>query len=348
MNDVPPPAGGPAGPEDAARATAPSDPVGGARRSLDRRLLGLEPTEDPCRTSFVLAPDLCRPDGALFGGTALAAALAMLERASDRPALWATVQFVASAEAGERVDLQATFGARGGYIDQLQVRGTVGDRVVFEAVGSAATGRPGGITGTGVVMPAVRPPEECPPHLGPGGVMAEAMSRAGHHRMTDYREALRIEDEPVERADDGGVGATGRQPGNPAGRGAVPGVGGQVLLWARVLDETATTAAKLGFLGDMVPLAVCRAAGAVGAGTSLDNSIRIARLVDTEWVLLDLQAHAAVDGYGYGVGHLWSPDGTLLATSSQTAKLFDIAAMLRRRGAAEAGGAPPSGALPPP
>ena len=43
---------------------------------------------------FVLAPHLCRHDGVLFGGTALAVTLAAFELVSERPSLWATVQFV--------------------------------------------------------------------------------------------------------------------------------------------------------------------------------------------------------------------------------------------------------------
>ena len=104
------------------------------------------------------------------------------------------------------------------------------------------------------------------------------------------------------------------------------------------MGEPTTTSAKLGFLGDMVPLGVCLAAGVDGVGTSLDNSIRISERVDSEWILLDLQGHAARDGYGYGIGHMWSPDGRLIATSSQTAKLFDVAELIRRHRARAAQG----------
>ena len=103
-------------------------------------------------------------------------------------------------------------------------------------------------------------------------------------------------------------------------------------MWARIHGETATTAAKLGFLADMVPVAVCRAAGVMGAGTSLDNSLRVGRLVDSEWVLLDHEGHAADGGYGHGLVHLWSPDGVLMATGSQTAKLFSIESFQARDG----------------
>ena len=38
----------------------------------------------------------------------------------------------------------------------------------------------------------------------------------------------------------------------------------------------------------------------------------------TEWVLCDIRIQALVDGYGQGVAYLWSEDGTLLATASQS------------------------------
>jgi acyl-CoA thioesterase len=59
-----------------------------------------------------------------------------------------------------------------------------------------------------------------------------------------------------------------------------------------------------------------------GAGTSLDNSLRVGRLVDTEWVLLELVAHTAEAGFGHGEVRMWAPDATLMAVGSQTAKMF--------------------------
>jgi hypothetical protein len=54
------------------------------------------------------------------------------------------------------------------------------------------------------------------------------------------------------------------------------------------------------------------------SGNSLDNTIRTAELVSTEWVLADVQVHAIQDGFGYGRVHLWAEDGTLLGTASQS------------------------------
>jgi acyl-CoA thioesterase len=132
----------------------------------------------------------------------------------------------------------------------------------------------------------------------------------GHHLVSEHRDA------PI--ADD-----AGDRPGRMA-------------VWARLTGAAADappvmTAAVVGFLADLVPLAVCRACGVDGAGTSLDNSLRVGDLVDTEWVLLDLDAHIAVGGFGHGQVHVWSPDGRMLATGTQSARLFSIDDFMRRR-----------------
>ena len=68
-----------------------------------------------------------------------------------------------------------------------------------------------------------------------------------------------------------------------------------------------------------MPSAFPSATGLPISGSSLDNTIRTGELVATEWVLADVQVHAVVDGYGHGIAHLWSQDGTLLGTASQSA-----------------------------
>ena len=53
-------------------------------------------------------------------------------------------------------------------------------------------------------------------------------------------------------------------------------------------------------------------------GNSLDNTIRIIRLVETEWVLGEIHVHGIGNGFGHGRIHLWSQRGELLATASQS------------------------------
>jgi acyl-CoA thioesterase len=261
--------------------------------ALDARLLGLERRDDGA-VLIALVPHLCRPDGALYGGTALAASLAAMELVTGRPSLWATAQLVASAQVGDELVCTVEVLAHGRYIDQVRVTGSVAEDIVFASVGSAAVTRPDGLRGVGVSMPAVTPPEDSAPRASRGSSWGDG--EPGHHRVMEVLEAVPLDATQLER--------------------------GRLTMWARIEDESTTTAAKLGFIADMVPLAACATAGVHGAGTSLDNSLRVGRLVDSEWVLLDLRGHVAEGGYGHGDAHLWSPDGVLLGTASQTAKLF--------------------------
>lgn len=245
--------------------------------------------DDGWRTEFDLAPQLCRLDGALYGGTALAAAIQGAEEATGRPVRWMTVQFVASTTQGTRLVQSVEALARGRNIDQVQVTAHAGERLLYTAIGSTATERPDWARGTGPTMPAVAGPDHgselFAPRIQPG-------AESGWHLVSEYVEV------PMEAGPH------------------------RMALWARIRGESSTTAAKLGFLADMVPLAVCRAAGIQGAGISLDNTLRVGHLEDSEWVLLDVEGHAAADGYGHGSVHLWSPDGTLLGTASQTSRLL--------------------------
>jgi acyl-CoA thioesterase len=93
---------------------------------------------------------------------------------------------------------------------------------------------------------------------------------------------------------------------------------GRSALWARLPEVLEMSAATLAVLGDYVPFGVGQALGQMAGGTSLDNTLRVARLVPTEWVLLDIQVHTVQQGFGHGLVHLWAEDGTLLAIASQS------------------------------
>jgi acyl-CoA thioesterase len=94
-------------------------------------------------------------------------------------------------------------------------------------------------------------------------------------------------------------------------------------MWAQVPSVIASEthlvdATTLAILGDFVPMGVGQALGVRGGGTSLDNTLRIVRLVPTKWVLLDIKVHAVDHGFGHGRAHMFAEDGTLLATASQS------------------------------
>jgi acyl-CoA thioesterase len=65
-------------------------------------------------------------------------------------------------------------------------------------------------------------------------------------------------------------------------------------------------------------MGVGQALGVRGGGNSLDNTLRVARLVPTEWVLLDIRVQSVERGFGHGLVFMYAEDGTLMATASQS------------------------------
>jgi acyl-CoA thioesterase len=268
---------------------------------LDISWLGLE-HKDEGRWSFELVPELTRFDGKLYGGTGIAVTVATMEAESGRGALYATAQFVGSAETGERIDCHVETLARGRRTSQLRMTATVGDRIVLAAVGATGEQHAQPVDAHFGSMPDVSSPDDA------GEWRPNAPIEIPEHipswlTITDLRQA-RVE-------------------------------GGGQAMWAR-MRHMPQTRATLGFLADMVPSAVASAGGHMGGGTSLDNSMRFGPLPDTEWILVDFDPYLIAHGYGHGAARLWSEDGVLLGIASQTAalRLFpegaDIRGFLRR------------------
>jgi acyl-CoA thioesterase len=261
--------------------------------ATDLALIPFEFGHERGAAHFVLTPDLTRHDGALYGGTGAAAAVMLMEAATQRPALWVATQFVAQARTGERIEVVAQTLAEGKRIAQLQVVARVEDRVVFTALGATALPRPHGLTGQYDEMPSVSSPEQSASlHRGP---MSELRER-GFSRNLEFREAVL---EPPEAR--------------------------TMALWARLTPpRREMTPAGVAYVADMVPGAIARAAGKMGGGFSLDNALRFAEVQPTEWVLLHLRGDVASHGYAHGSFTAWSSDGALLATGSQTASMAHV------------------------
>jgi acyl-CoA thioesterase len=275
----------------------------------DDDFLGLTTAGD--RSSFVVVERLARLDGRLYGGSAIAVSIATAEQRTGVTALWMTTQFVSTVELGAVVDVQTDVLAAGRRTNQVRVTATseTGD-VVFASLGATGRHRPDGLTGVFERAPTVTPPDEAEAWKNPFSGIAKAagldhhelpLRRVGFSVVVDMRQP-EVLDHP--------------EPGP-----------GRVCLWVRRRDGAPITPAVASYLADMVPMSVAHALGVVAGGTSLDNTIRIGSFVDTEWVLLDLRPHLAAGGYGHGVANIWSEDGHLLTTASQTAAMrpFDVA-----------------------
>ena len=256
-----------------------------------RSFLGLSATHNPFRWTLPITPGICTPAEFMFGGCGLGAAIAALEGTTGRPLVWATAQYLSYARPPEVLDLDVIVPVAGHQVTQARVVGHVADREVI-TVNAALGQRPMELEGTWAVMPEAPPPEECV-------TRSNRMPTSGDSLMD--RMDVRI--------------AYGRLlselpgPGMPDGRSA---------LWAKLPEVLDMSSAALGILGDYVPFGIGQALGLMAGGNSLDNTIRIARPVDTEWVLLDVRVHHVGNGFGHGDVHLWSQDGTLMATASQS------------------------------
>ena len=249
----------------------------------DLAWLGLERGDDG-HWSFELTSPLSRMDGKLYGGTGIAVTVAALEAATGRQALWATVQFVGTADIGERIDCAVEVLAQGRRTSQVRLTATTDARTLFAALGATGAARDNAVEAQIGTMPDVPGPEDAEPwgHAWLDG----GMPRIGWLQLAEVREVHLAED--------------------------------RFAIWARMREQPMSRPG-LSFVADLVPSAVVRAAGFMGAGTSLDNAMRFGHFVDTDWVLVDFEPWLAAGGYLHGGARLWATDGTLLGYASQTA-----------------------------
>jgi acyl-CoA thioesterase len=254
-----------------------------------REFLGLQATHNPLRWYLEVVPGICTDGQFLFGGCGLGAAVEALERATDRPVVWAVAQYLSYARPPDIVDIDVTIAVAGHQTTQARAVARVGDREIL-TVNAALGARDVPWSGQWVAMPEVPRPDECPPrnHV---ATVDDSVAKRLEMRLAAGRDFARY---------DGTLG------------------GGHAALWARVPDVLEMSAGTLAILGDYVPFGVGQALGEFVTGSSLDNTLRVCSLVPTEWVLIDVQVHAIERGFGHGRVNLWAEGGTLLATASQS------------------------------
>lgn len=256
-----------------------------------RSFLGLEATHNRFRWKLPVTPGISTTGGFMFGGSGLGAAISALEGTSGRDCVWATAQYLSYAKPGEVVDIDVTIAVEGHQITQARAVCHVADREIL-TVNAALGDRPIDHAGQWESPPDDLPgPLECEPRSSTSdwtGTINERLDQ----RLVKGRPSA---DLPGEQSD------------------------GQYILWARIPDViTGMDATTLAVLGDFVPSGVGQALGVNGGGNSLDNTLRVCRMVPTEWVLMDIRVHAVERGFGHGLVHMFAQDGTLLATASQS------------------------------
>jgi acyl-CoA thioesterase-2 len=254
-----------------------------------RHFLGLEATDDPLRWRLPVTPAVSTPGRFLYGGCGLAAGIVALEEASGRPTVWATAQYLAYAPTGTVLDWEVILPASGKRTTQGRAIGRHGDEEVL-TVNAALGHHDTDVSGTWVVPPVVPPPEQCPRQEIPA-MFADTVLVRVEHRMARGRSITELDGTPGEATSS---------------------------FWSRVPGHLEPSAATLAVIGDYVSGGVSQPLGIRTMGRSLDNTLRVAQLVPTEWILCDIQIHALAHGFGHGTAHLWADDGTLLGIASQS------------------------------
>jgi acyl-CoA thioesterase-2 len=245
--------------------------------------------------TFKVDERLATPRKFLFGGCGLAAGIVALEEAAGRPTIWASAQYLSYAPLDAEVEVTTNLLVVGGNVTQARATATVEDREILTvnaALGSGQMSAPSPLT-----MPHVPAPDDCPE-------IERTFSVDGSiFQHLDCRVASR------KGASEIGDNTIGHAPS----------------LWSRIPGHLDPSGATLAIFGDFVSGGVNQLVGKPTMGRSLDNTIRVATLEPTEWVLCEIKMHALVGGFAQGTGFLWSESGTLLATASQSiaAKLWE-------------------------
>lgn len=241
--------------------------------------------------TITVTGDLCvGPAGHvfLFGGAGLAAAVSALEQTFQRGLVWATSQYISFARLDDVVTLDVATAQAGRSVTQATVNARVGANTIFTVM--AALGERDGYPDQHWRdMPAMPPPEAC----------HEEPLRPTQDPRAGLRSALDVRSDPN----------ASREEAMKTGRS---------LLWIRQKKPGPIDAAMLAVFADFVPGAIGGALGRNGGGNSLDNNLRIRKIVPTDWVLCEMQAQAAARGFGHGHMRLYAQDGTLMATASQS------------------------------
>ena len=223
---------------------------------------------------------------ALFGGGATAAALVAAREESAQPILWASAHFGALAKAGSLVELDTRTISAGRTMTHLEVRGVVDDREAF-VVRVAAGERPEhAVQGQWVDAPVVAAVDDSPPI---------------DHPVHEGTWAARFDWRLAGRGDGGSPWAA---------------------WWVRPrTDDACEPLVAAAVLADYVTYGVGRALAQPMGGLSIDNGLRVRDLsaaATAEWLLLEVRPEAIEGGFGHGAARLFTPEGRLVATGTQS------------------------------
>lgn len=258
---------------------------------MRKSIIELIPTESDGRWLLPVTDDICagtveRPF--LFGGSGLAACVAAMIAAEQRPLIWTTVQYIAYALPGEDLVIEVETLARGTNTIQLRAAARVGDRLVLSAQGAAGE-RQGGDARQISRLASPPAPEACPrvrdQHARPGGV-------SSHFEFRLARGRFPADGETFGELSDGRMG-----------------------LWIKPLGGV-IDANVVAIASDYVSDALSDAVGRRVHASSIDNTLRFGPIHQTEWLYADITIEQLHSGVGHGRMEIYTQDGRWMASSS--------------------------------
>jgi acyl-CoA thioesterase len=238
-----------------------------------------------------VVPGISTGGGFLFGGCGLGAAISALGGTTSRPIVWATAQYLSFARPGSILDIDVTVAVEGKQTTQARAVGHVGGTEIL-TVNAALGERDFPESGQWTRFPDVPAPDSCP-------VRERRWNTDNESILDRLDQRWALTPTPVD--------------------GAATGGPGHCAVWTRMPQLLRVSAPALAVLGDYVPLGLGVTLDGQITSNSLDNTLRVVHVVETEWVLVDIFVESVRRGFGHGHVYLWSEDGTLMATASQSA-----------------------------
>ncbi len=248
----------------------------------DRPFYAPAATSTPTRFELGVADELLvgPPERSfMMGGVGLGSAVMALEAATGRPLVWATAQYLSFAQRGQTVEIDVEAAVTGRSVTQARATSRVGHRAILTV--NAALGDKGDEEDAQYLpMPEVPPPADCERYEPEWGHQGDLMSRI---------ERRTVEDNDADHP-------------------------GHARMWMRATSGEPMTAGLLAIFADFLPGAIPITRGS----SSLDNTLRIGRTQPAEWCLLDARIQGLGRGFFHGEMSIFSDQGTLLATASQS------------------------------
>ena len=254
------------------------------------QFLGLLRSDDSRVWHLPVTPEICGGRDSIYGGCALAAGIEAAKHVTERAAAWATCQFLRPAHAGEIVELRIDISAAGRAVSHVRIIGIVRGEEVFIVLASVGARR----------FPAEGVWCKMPEVPGPDGLPARYIREANRGGIR-----RRIEERAVT--------------GDPAGIMRSPD--GRAAVWITMPGGIPGSAAGLALVGDEVSTGTSAVMEPDMQAPSIDNTLRVVNPKPCQWILADIELRAAAHGFAHGIVNLWSPEGDLLGTASQTGAL---------------------------